>query len=237
MIVMVAIQILATFNVQNLANTLTGVGTIGLALATVFLAWTGNRQLTVMEDDQRPWIAVDVKPTGHFFFHPDDSGALPVQITPSNVRKSPAFNIEPVAWGYLISEKSNDINHEQRRRCELVRNRKPSRDDIGNLSVVFPGQITKWHEHAGNIAAWFSGEQFRTHHRTVNGKQVIDFWVFGCVDYMFGEPKKQHQTGFIYRVGIIRDEVFSFDIEPQGGDIPAESLRFVTAPYATGRID
>jgi len=153
-IVIVAVQILATSNIQNLAHTLTGVGTIGLALATVFLAWTGNRQLTVMEDDQRPWIAVDVKPAGRFVFLPDDSGVLPVQITPSNVGKSPAFNIEPVAWGYLFSR---NINDEQRRRCELVRNRKPSPDDVANLSVVFPGQTTRWHEHAGNIAVWFSG--------------------------------------------------------------------------------
>ena len=74
-------------------------------------------------------------------------------------------------------------------------------------------------------------------HRTVYEKSVIDFWIFGCVDYMFGEPKKHHQTGFIYRVGFTHDDVFSFDIEPQAGEIPAEKLRFVTAPYATGRID
>jgi hypothetical protein len=183
-IIMAAMQILSTSNIQNLTNTLTGVGTIGLAFATVYLAWTGNRQLSVMEDDQRPWIVVDVKPVGRFVFFPDGGGALPVQITPSNVGKSPAFNLEPVAWGYLISEKSNDINQEQRRRCELVRNRKQSPDDIADMSVVFPGQTAKWHEHAGNIGAGFSGEQFRTHHLTVDGKQVIDFWIFGCVDYM-----------------------------------------------------
>jgi hypothetical protein len=232
-ITMGIMQILATTTLPNFVNMLTGVGTIGLALATVYLAWTGNRQLAVMEDDQRPWIAVDVKPVGPFVFYPDGGGALPVTITPSNLGKSPAFNIEPAAWGYL---KADDINQEQRKRCELLRNRKQTRDDIANLSVVFPGQTTPWHEHAGNIAAFFSAEQFRKNHHTVHGKEVLGFWVFGCVDYTFGEPKKHHQTGFIYRVGRTDGNVFSFDIEPPG-EIPAENLRFVTFPYATGRID
>jgi hypothetical protein len=93
------------------------VATLVWAFGTVWLAYNAYIQIEVMENDQRPWIKVDVKPINSFRFRPDGSGFLPLEITLSNVGRSPAFNIQPGAWGFLFTDKHRDIAQEQQERC------------------------------------------------------------------------------------------------------------------------
>jgi hypothetical protein len=201
------------------ANEIATVATALLALGTFYLARDAGRQIRTMENDQRPWVKVEPEIAGRLEFIVGGFGNLPLRFTLTNVGKSPAFNVTVVPWGFLSFQGHNDPLKELRARCDWLRDQ--PLDNPARGSVLFPGDRVPW-DQLGVSAVGFSPDDIQKSVVQENDQRHLYIWIIGCADYMFGEPKQHHQTGFIYRLG---------QIIPREGMQPA--LTFGIVPQAT----
>ena len=220
--------------VVTYANTILAVATALLALATLNLARDAGRQITIMEDDQRPWVKVETEIAGPLEFIIGGFGNLPLRFTLTNVGKSPAFNFTLVPWGFLVFQGHDDPQKEQRERCGRWRDQ--SLDNPARGSVLFPGDHLVW-DQLGVRGVGFSPDEMQKGLVDENGQRDLHIWVIGCADYVFGEPKRHHQTGFIYSLGQIipregMEPALTFGIVPQG-TISRDQLRLFPSPSAS----
>jgi len=219
----------------------TGVATVILAMATAYLAWDADRQIGIMENDQRPWIKVETEIAGPFDFHAGGLANLPLRFTLTNVGKSPAFNIRLGAWGYLIFPGHNDPHKEQAQRCEWLRGQ--PLDNPARGSTLFPGDRVPWDQLGGAFTSGIGFTQDEILKGVVeeNGLGRLNISFFGCADYVFGASRRHHQTGFIYNLALVvpREGMqpgLTFSIVPQG-NISQDHLRLFLSPSASGQTD
>jgi hypothetical protein len=220
--------------VVTYANPIAAVATALLALATLYLARDAGRQITIMEDDQRPWVKVETEIAGPLEFIIGGFGNLPLRFTLTNVGKSPAFNVTLVPWGFLVFQGHNDTHKEQRERCGSRRDQ--PLDNPARGSVLFPGDHLLW-DQLGASGVGYSPDEIQKGLVDENGQRDLHIWIIGCADYVFGEPKRHHQTGFIYSLGRIipregMEPALTFGIVPQG-TISRDQLRLFPSPSAS----
>jgi hypothetical protein len=62
-------------------NKITALATALLAAGTLYIAWNTDRQVSIMENDQRPWIKVETEIAGPFDFYREGPALLPMKFT------------------------------------------------------------------------------------------------------------------------------------------------------------
>jgi hypothetical protein len=215
--------------------------TLLLALATAALAFVAYRQTRIMENDQRPWIKVEVEIASPLDFTVGGWGIMRLRLTLTNVGKSPAFNVRLAHWGFLNFEGHNDPHKEQRERCERFRGE--PLDNPARGSVLFPGDHLPWDRMGGAFTSGiaFPPDEIRKGLVEENGLGHLNISIFGCADYVFSALRQHHQTGFNYSLAqIIPREgmpaALTFGIAPQGS-ISADQLCLFPSPSASGQTD
>lgn len=158
-----------------------------------------HRQLALMENDQRPWIKVEAEAFGDFFF--PESGSMRLAHTPIkyfvvNTGKEPAFNVEIQPFAFVVGDEHTDIMGSQIKWCENVKNQRHPEQSL----LIFPGEKLPWEFGGGVIGTAPHPEEIKKYARTIDGKVVINFWIFGCVTYDFGRPDTVHQTAFAWQI-------------------------------------
>lgn len=194
-----------------------------------------QNQLAVMVADQRPWIKVEATIAGPFtFFEPAGFADMPRHFTLTNVGHSPAFNVRLTAWSFLLSLNHHDLEREWEERCENFK-RIPL-DNPARGMILFPSDQMRWNQSGIGLAP----DDINKNTIDEGGEKGLDVWIYGCADYVFGEPKAHHQTGFVYRLGHLTPSkgvmALSFRFEPHG-TFPAESLTLSTSQSASGQTD
>jgi hypothetical protein len=202
------------------------VGTIALALVAILQWRTLDKTDETLRAAQRPWMKyADVQFAGPLIYN-ENGLNISLRFFLKNTGNSPAQNVFPETF---ISVNPRDAlgAGEQRRLCEIVRNRpRPvPADDFG--VTYFPGddpiqqQITV-SVSKSEIAAAVGG--------LPSNFPFVFPVVFGCVNYRFPfGAGESHQTGFIFRV--LRVDSGGpqpgalVGIDTRLGDIPVSDLR------------
>jgi hypothetical protein len=212
-----------------------------LAIATMFLAGAANRQLRIMENDQRPWVKVDTEIADSLVFWVGGPAIMPLRFVLANVGKSPAFNVRLASLGYLIFVGHNDPHKEQHEKCEWLRDQ--PLDNPARGSVLFPGDRVPWDQMGGAFTSGvaFSSTDIQKIPVREDKQRHLEIWIIGCADYIFGEAKLHHQTGFIYQLAQIipregMQPALTFGIVPQGTISPSQ-LRLFPSPSSGGQTD
>src|ERR1700732_824511 len=172
-----------------------------------------RRQLDAMEADQRPWIKIGPTIAGPLSFHePAGFADMPIRFMLTNGGHSPAFNVQLTAWSFLLSLNHHDLETEWKERCENFK-RTPL-DNPARGMILFPSDQLPWSQSGiGLLPA-----DINKYTIDEGGKKGLDVWIYGCADYVFGEPQAHHQTGFVYSLG---------HLIPSQGVI---ACRFVSSP-------
>jgi hypothetical protein len=103
-----------------------------------------------MENDQRPWIKVEAQISSPLDFT-TNFGTMRLRIILTNVGKSPAFNIQPAVWGFLVSAVHINPNKEQTHRCERLK--QEPLDNAAKGFVLFPGDRIPWDQMGGEFTS------------------------------------------------------------------------------------
>jgi hypothetical protein len=220
-------------------------GVVVVAVYTSVAAWQAcltrdqlavmRRQLDAMEADQRPWIKIEATIAGPLtFFEPAGFADMPMHFILTNVGHSPAFNVRLTAWSFLLSLNHHDLEREWEERCENFK-RIPL-DNPARGMILFPSDQMPWSQSGIGLTP----DDINKNTIDEGGKKGLDVWIYGCADYVFGEPQAHHQTGFVYRLGHLTPGkgviALSFRFEPHG-TFPAESLTLSPSPSASGQTN
>jgi hypothetical protein len=153
-------------------------------------------QLKAMEADQRPWIKIEATIAGPLtFFEPVGFADMPMHFMLTNVGHSPAFNVRLTAWSFLLSLNHHELEREWGERCENFK-RTPL-DNPARGMILFPCDQLPWDQSGIGLTP----DDIKKNIIDEGGNKGLDVWIYGCADYVFGEPKAHHQTGFVYRLG------------------------------------
>jgi hypothetical protein len=128
-----------------------GIGALCVSIIAVIVAgfafWAAQGQLSAMRGEQRPWIKVEPAEIGDFLTYAGLDGpeaSLRVSFKLTNIGKNPAVGIRFLAWGFAgpfggfpTHTTRNDVDAEQRRRCDTVR-RVPL-GDAARGATILPG--------------------------------------------------------------------------------------------------
>jgi hypothetical protein len=192
-------------------------------------------QLKAMEADQRPWIKIEATIAGPLtFFEPVGFAGMPMHFMLTNVGHSPAFNVRLTAWSFLLSLNHHDLEREWGERCENFK-RTPL-DNPARGMILFPSDQLPWDQSGIGLTP----DDIKKNIIDEGGNKGLDVWIYGCADYVFGEPKAHHQTGFVYRLGHLIPSkgvmALSFRFEPHG-TFPAESMTLTSSQSASGQTN
>lgn len=212
-----------------------------LAVVSAGTLWAIKGQLDVMEADQRPWFKVEISP-GPFVVeeYPANEIIRQIQFFPHikaiNVGKSPAYGVTI----NFYPAKGLDLE-------EAVKTQKAQCGGLRGLPLerihgytIFPNDYVTEDMGAGKQIIGFVRDEILKYSFSQGKRIYAQFSMVGCVDYMFGDSIKHHQTGFIYFVWQIVGKTNGEDVISPSFDIrestPAEKIKLV--PRVTpGLID
>jgi hypothetical protein len=163
-----------------------------------------TQQAAIMQADQRPWLRVEASSGPLTSFKAGDKVPFPTlffnpHFKVSNVGKSPAFNAQIIFAPYAIKNGHSDPYAAQKEACNRQRHTPLDNDARGN--VLFPGDFLTERVSVGSYNVAFMGPNWKQNlTEESDGSLSVSFYVFGCADYLFGEPREHHQTGFVYEV-------------------------------------
>lgn len=144
----------------------------------------------------RPWVSADVAVASNLIF--DERGAvLMLNITMRNFGHSVAKYAS--LWTEFVVAGVHDLNQSHERLCNIMKQPVNEKSDYGWL--LFPDQLVI--EPRPLIANLKDIEQaLKSGHFKDVG--AVGLHLIGCVDYQSSfDPKKRHQTRFVYLVGRI----------------------------------
>jgi len=152
-----------------------------------------------LELTHRPWVSVEVAVVSNLIF--DERGAvLMLNATMRNLGSSVAKHVS--LWTQFVVGGVHDLNQAHESLCNIMKQPVNEKSDYGSL--VFPGQVVT--EPRPIIA---SQEDIGQALKNGPFKEVnaIGLHLIGCVDYQSSfDPKKHHQTRFVYLVGRIDEQ-------------------------------
>ncbi|MEI7712419.1 MAG: hypothetical protein WCI94_13355 [Rhodospirillales bacterium] len=201
-------------------------------------------QLRAMQDDQRPWLKVEVDKIGPLtVVRPPKNQPIPndwpiamMQATfkITNVGKAPAFNVRWFYWASVETPMNRDLITDQKRRCASVDSGKIGVNDQG--FTIFPQDIFTDNDLLGEkrIVAAISRQDFRDAESLSNDKTSVPVYIYGCVKYASRvSDAAHHQTSFLYRLSKARDGeqqrladiIFDFSEDIAGGRLRVDPLR------------
>ena len=182
-------------------------------------------QLDEMQADDRPWIKTTVQFTAPINFNSPRT-LTQITVTIKNVGNSPAFDVEPVAWGYVMHRNHLDPSENLFSACNIY---EPSaRLNQSSGYVLFPGDFMSYTRHISLQPSALKQAIFQ-----FKGKNVVSLFIAGCVGYTSGATADAHKTGFIIQVlrtlenSDIPSRSFPF-IEP-AGIVPLNSVGYRTS--------
>ncbi|HEY4941092.1 MAG TPA: hypothetical protein VII56_06660 [Rhizomicrobium sp.] len=190
-------------------------------------------QLTEMRAEQRPWLAVKVTMTQDLQIE-DKYLRSGVAITIKNVGHTPAFAVEATApQGYFYYSGHHNWTELEHRYCaDSPRFWEIAKEVEGQ--TYFPGEEKDWAMGGmgagGSYGIGISSQDIAAAVRASGN--VLDLWVYGCVDYQFGNPPTHHQTGYIYRLGWVHkvNGTLVLDQLRPGALIPRDEIRMTESP-------
>ena len=188
-----------------------------------------HRQLTLAENDQRPWLKAQFEILKPLSF---DTNGLQLELSGKtlNVGKLPAFNAELHPFIVTITA-GIDLAKTQKEFCENVI--KNVRKDRPGGTIIFPGD----HIINSPITRGFSPEEIERG-KTMLGFNPPDFKrdflgivLTGCIIYAFPGQKdsKARMTGFGYQFHTSK----SFGIDTTKGTIPVNEMEWFVVPELT----
>jgi hypothetical protein len=243
---------------------LTAAATVAIAFLTYYVArftyeqgQITNRQLAVMEADQRPWIATTIEPAESLAIGPD-SARLKFKYSLENTGRTPAFNVVPIpeiiaqmSGGYpqylsLQQPFMPPINPivEVKKSCDKYG------PDINKFiaegitllfgNTIFPQKVIL-HEEIAEIHFPAANQNSLSPSLNNIGQIVLPRTMIGsvylvsCVVYRASNGTKHHQTGDVFYIQRIDpnnpDKTIDIDLTI-GGVVPKGELRLI--PEALG---
>jgi hypothetical protein len=197
-------------------------------------------QLDAMGDDQRPWAKVEISSND---FLPMDltSGVVgvPFQAKIFNVGHSPLFNARIRPWAFINNGHPDELIKKETSDCDEFRNDKI--DDWNRGALLFPGEnVSPGTRGESQIIPGIPQDMIKALTPDKDGSRSFQFFVYGCVDYLFKPGGDTHQTRFLYRVGHIVDTAtgpaISFGFSTTD-TIPAERIRYYPSPVGGSEAD
>ena len=151
-----------------------------------------QQQLIDQRDESRPWIKVTAAVGGDFAYSPISGSEVKINVTLTNVGKTPAFDVtitalaEPQTW-FSVAEPETVL---------ALCNNNPTYFPF-NALVFFPDDPTTIVETV-----------FVKDHPYIGDKGGVErsfdnapLFVYGCVHYSYGKSPTIHHSGFIYVLG------------------------------------
>jgi len=149
-----------------------------------------------LELSHRPWIAVDIAPNSPLIF--DERGCvMTFKVTMRNVGHSVAKHVS--LWtGFAISG-IHDPMQVRDQLCSIMKQPQNENSDYGSL--LFPNQqVVEERPVIGSPTDVKKAREMKI----FQGLDAIGLHLVGCVDYPSAfDPKKHHQTRFVYVVGYL----------------------------------
>jgi hypothetical protein len=168
---------------------------------------------------QRAWVRTDQIGFGGGGLAIDMNGAsVSVSFKITNTGNSPAINVSPHAWLFVLKSGGPFPLQEQQRRCGEIRSQ-----PFATGFTLFPGESFPSNIGIGNwsLGTNASREDIEEGATASADKKQILLYVFGCIDYTFPtDATTHHQTGFILEV---RKDL-AFPISLEDGTIPIARL-------------
>jgi hypothetical protein len=149
-----------------------------------------------LELSHRPWISVDIAPASPLVF--DERGAvLMFNVTMKNVGHSVAKHVS--LWMEFVVAGVHDLAETSNRLSNIMKQPVNEHSDYGWL--LFPNQLAAEPRPAIAQPSAIQRALESGHFKDVG---AIGLHLVGCVDYPSSfDPKKRHQTRFVYLVGRI----------------------------------
>jgi hypothetical protein len=180
-----------------------------------------QRQLGLMETDQRPWIhIVGAKPSSELHFTPTGA-AIIIEFEMKNVGRTPG-RYATIEGQFLTRTVGVRDPSTWWKPCEDLQ-KKPVGELVAGMTL-FPGEGRPLRKQF----AWSKESISLFNSSTTDTAPMI----FGCVDYVFAETHRQ--TRFAYELdGLSPDKRF-LRIDTANGDIPAAGLVLAVNPALSG---
>jgi hypothetical protein len=161
-------------------------------------ATAAQQQLGAMLNDQRAWIKPTVTIAGDIEYKPGLGTLLPIIITAENVGHEPAFNVFATAWsdiegGQQLGKKGDERCHKEA--MNISKN-------PGYGVIMFPGdKVNLDPPEVGLLAGWLRSDVAKLQQQQKAPISEVNFQIFGCIVYKFGDDRSYHYSSFWYRVG------------------------------------
>jgi hypothetical protein len=193
-----------------------------------------ERQLKVMEADQRPWIK-SMFDLISFRFTDTMDAEITYFGTFRNIGKSPAQNIRSRIVGAVITEQTvfNSVD-EERSQCELA-----ARDGVTAASpgiFLFPGEDAPPDILGGRGGghAYVTASEYA---KAWPNADNVEFKLIGCFDYRLSEGQIQHgQTGFSYFITVKAGDHRSGFKPAKGRNVSRDQISFSIEPFSGGWV-
>ncbi len=168
-----------------------------LTLTVIFTAaswWVFSGQLTVMKADQRPWIKIFGRRVVALGFGPMTNTNMRIQLFLENTGHRPATGIKARFSFHPVGEKADKVlDSEEADICTNVANIVIGRN---TGQTIFPNSQMTIGTDPFEVRMPMS--EIQSEPNFVGGDGV-DFYIFGCVDYLTSSNGDHGQTGFRYR--------------------------------------
>jgi hypothetical protein len=220
------------------ASRITAFATIAIFLATLAGAgvaafqWSAlNRQISIMEADQRPWVSMSATPTivGPLAAMGNDVAMVPLHFKIKNTGKSPARHVG-ISLKMVGLPRVSDLLAEQERFCPRDDPPLPKGSKYIELSV-FPGD--EYEIERPVFVDPNEVQEIRDHNAN---KHLVVAAIVGCINYHFIDGERMHRTGIILNLSRkvpAPDTSFAIDLDA-GRPVQPNDLNLTFSPFGNG---
>lgn len=212
---------------QSIVAVVSALGFFG-AVITVYLSYRAFResqrqanaaqvQVKIMQDEQRPWISLDMQPEGPLTRDSNGWNFI-VKYALNNVGKSPAFDVDfhtaMIPSGSVQQDSlprevrshtpSGAVDDAVKKTCSMMKQNFP-----GYGEVMFPGiqQILRYKPRSEPVGPGF----------------IPGFVIIGCATYKFADDSKVHETVRIFE---LTKRTYGEMVDLNAESIAADDLAF-----------
>jgi hypothetical protein len=178
-----------------------------------------NRQLAVMEADQRPWIAYVGASIETPLHYEDGKAIIGLRFIFKNVGRTPARFVLMQGTPFILTGLYDDVVDSWK---DCDERRKNPVSNIKEGKTIFPNQEGSQR----GVFVWSPQHIERLKNLSLPAALMIS----GCIDYLFQSAEQHHQTRFVYELDKKGPNQTFLRINPAEGDLPIESLALAINP-------